>query len=93
MATNRANRRTLIGFLLRCFFQKLSLQSLGLLKDLSFQIAHRLVGIGDTPVQTGRQTRHPVHDRRVKRLLTAVGLRNRFQAAVAHPIVLLPPEK
>ena len=53
-------------------------------ENLSLQIAHRLIGIGDTPVQTGRQARHPVQDRLAKRLVTAVGLRNRFQAAVAH---------
>ena len=71
IAPNRANRRTPIGFLLRRFFQKLSLQ-----------IAHRLVAVGDAPVQTGHQTLQPVQDRLVKRLVTAVGLRNQFQAAV-----------
>src|ERR1043166_2698598 len=83
MATDRAKRRTLIGFLLGGLLQELALQSLSLLEDLSFQIAHRLVDVANTPVQTGRQTRHPVHHRLAKRLVTAVG-RNRMHAAVAH---------
>jgi len=51
---DRANRRTLIGLLLSGLFQELSLQSLSLLEDLSLQIAHDLVVVGNTLVQLGR---------------------------------------
>src|ERR1044071_1748543 len=89
MAADWADRRTLIGVLLRGFFQELTLQSLGLLEDLSLQITHRLILVGNAPVQTGRQTRHPVQHWLVQRFVTAAG-RNRWHAAVAHALGSTP---
>jgi hypothetical protein len=54
MATHRADRWALAGFLLGSFCQQPPFQPLGLLEYLSFQIAHGLVGVQDRPVQTGR---------------------------------------
>src|SRR6267142_1380212 len=81
---DRTNRRTLIGLLLGRFLQKRALQTLRLSQDLLFQIAHRLVTGLDAAPQASRQTCHPSGYRGGKRLETAVGVRNRFQAAVAH---------
>src|SRR5512136_1843011 len=88
MPTDRANRWSLLSFLLRRFLQKLTFQTAGLLQNLFFQMAQTLVRSSNALVQARRQTLLPVGHRTGKRLETAVGLRNRFNTAVAHAPVL-----
>src|SRR5947208_14477228 len=93
MPADRANRRRLIGFLLRRFLQKPAFQPARLLENLLLQMAERLTGSLNALVQSRRQTRLPVGHRPGERLVTAVGLRNRFHAAVAHATFLSLPHK
>jgi hypothetical protein len=91
-------RRALIGFLLRRLLQKLAFQTLGRTLYLLLQMTQILVTGLNAPVQTHRQTRLPVNHWSGKRLETAVGVRNRVQALLAHapayttPLPKLPPQ-
>src|SRR5216117_4084221 len=96
MPANRAHRRAFIRLLLGSLLQKFALQTLRLSQNLLFQISHGLVTGLNAARQASRQTRRPICG---KRLETAVGLRNRVQAAVAHALSYttlrkkLPPQK
>src|SRR5246127_808068 len=98
MAANRTNGRRLIRLLLSRFLQKFALQSLGLTKNLLFHISQGPLRGPNALIQPRRQTRLPFNHGLGKRLVTAVGLRNRFQTAVVHPLVYttaslnLPPQ-
>ena len=93
LAADRAERRSLVGFLLGRFLQKLAFQTARLPQDLLLQMAERLVRGLDALVQACRQTCLPVGHRSGERLVTAVGLRNRFHAAVVHAALLPLPRK
>lgn len=81
-ATHRTDRRSLIRLLLRRLFQHGPLGLPALPLNFFLQMAHRLVTGLKTPVQAGRQAFLPDRQGLRKHFETAVGLRNRFHAAV-----------